>query len=45
LRAGMNLGPELRQEFVRVHADDSIVAEEIGAAEGVMVADMVIHFP
>src|SRR5467141_2070062 len=44
LSAGMDFGAELRKQFVGVHAHNGVVAEEIGAAQGMMVADVVIDF-
>src|SRR6266852_75243 len=40
----MNPGTELRKEFVKVHASNGVVAKEIRAAQGVVIANVVIHF-
>src|SRR5258707_14406486 len=44
LCAGMDLGAELREEFIGIHADDRVIAKEIRAAQAVAVAGVGMHF-
>ncbi len=45
LSAGMDLGAELREKFIGIHADNRVIAKEVRAAEAVVIADVVIHLP
>src|SRR5262245_29409550 len=45
LRSRMHVGSELRQQFVKIHSHDRVIAEEIRTADRVVLARMVIHFP
>jgi hypothetical protein len=44
LRAGMNLGAELRQKLEEIHSNDGVIAEEIGATQCIVIAKVVIDF-